>query len=104
MREEGIEAEIIRISGTGAVAALVSGEADYFTGMSFSVRAAIQGLPLKVVACYIQGNQQTLVARGDLKSARNSKGKLVAVNNDGKISHDKMIGPRARFLNELTGS
>jgi hypothetical protein len=31
------------------VAALVSGEADYFAATAFPVRAAIQGLPLKRV-------------------------------------------------------
>lgn len=83
LKEEGFEAEIIRISGTVAVAALVSGEADYFTATAFPVRAAIQGLPLKVVACYIQGSPQTLVARADLKSVRDLKGRTVAVGTPG---------------------
>ena len=83
LKEEGFEAEIIRISGTVAVAALVSGEADYFTSITFSVRAAIQGLPLKVVASYIQGSAQTLVARGDLKSVRELKGRTVAIGTPG---------------------
>ena len=83
LKEEGIEAEIIRISGTVAVAALVSGEADYFTATTFSVRAAIQGLPLKVVASYIQGGAQTLVARADLKSVRELKGKTVTIGTPG---------------------
>ena len=83
LKEEGIEAEIIRMSGTVAVAALVSGEADYFTLTAFPVRAAIQGLPLKVVANFIQGNAQTLVARADLKSVMELKGKTVAIGTPG---------------------
>lgn len=83
LKEEGLEAEIIRISGTVAVAALVSREADYYTIIGFSVRAAIQGLPLKVVACYTQGSGQTLVARGDLKSVRELKGKTVVIGTPG---------------------
>ena len=83
LKAEGIEAEIIRMSGTVAVAALVSGEADYFTLTAFPVRAAIQGLPLKVVANFIQGNAQTLVARADLKSVMELKGKTVAIGTPG---------------------
>jgi NitT/TauT family transport system substrate-binding protein len=83
LKEEGIEAEIIQISGTVAIAALVSGEADYYTIIGFSVRAAVQGLLLKVVACYIQGSVQTLVARGDLKSVKELKGKTIAIGTPG---------------------
>jgi ABC-type nitrate/sulfonate/bicarbonate transport system substrate-binding protein len=76
LKEEGFEAEIIRMSSTVQVAALTSEEADYVTGMS-ALRGAIQGLPLKVIASYIQGSTQTLVARVDLKSVRELKGKTI---------------------------
>ena len=82
LKEEGFEAEIIRMSSTVAAAALTSGEADYITGIS-AIRGAIQGLPLKVVASYIQGSSQTLVARGDLKSVRELKGKTVVIGTPG---------------------
>ncbi len=82
MKEEGFEAEIIRMSSTVAAVALASGEADYVTGMS-AIRGAIQGLPLKVIASYIQGSSQTLVARGDLKSVRELKGKTVVIGTPG---------------------
>jgi hypothetical protein len=38
------------------VAALVSGEIDYHTALGTSVRAGIQGLPLRVVAAYGEGS------------------------------------------------
>jgi NitT/TauT family transport system substrate-binding protein len=82
LKEEGLEAEIIRMSSTVAVAALTSGEADYVTGIS-AIRGAIQGLPLKVVASYIQGSSQTLVARGDLKTVKELKGKTVVIGTPG---------------------
>ena len=82
LKEEGLEAEIIRMSSTVAVAALTSGEADYVTGIS-AIRGAIQGLPLKVVASYIQGSSQTLVARGDFKTVRELKGKTVVIGTPG---------------------
>jgi NitT/TauT family transport system substrate-binding protein len=81
-REEGLEAELIRMSSTVAAAALASGEADYVTGMS-ALRGAIQGLPLKVVASYIQGSTQTLVARSDLKTVGELKGRTITIGTPG---------------------
>jgi len=60
LKEEGFEAEIVRMSSTVQVAALTAGESDYVTGMS-ALRGAVQGLRLKVIASYIQGSTQTLV-------------------------------------------
>jgi ABC-type nitrate/sulfonate/bicarbonate transport system substrate-binding protein len=81
-REEGLEAEIIRMSSTVAAAALASGEADYVIGMS-ALRGAIQGLPLKVVASYIQGSTQTLVARSDIKSVSELRGRTITIGTPG---------------------
>src|SRR5262249_61382399 len=53
LKEEGIEAEVIRLAGGVAVPALASGDADYYTALS-SLRAAVQGFPIKVVASYLQ--------------------------------------------------
>jgi ABC-type nitrate/sulfonate/bicarbonate transport system substrate-binding protein len=82
LKEEGFEAEVIRLSSGVAVPALASGEADYYTAVS-SLRAAVQGLPIKVVASYLQGNDQTLVSRSDIRSARELKGKAVAIGSPG---------------------
>ena len=81
-REEGLEAEVIRMSSTVAAAALASGEADYVIGMS-ALRGAIQGLPLKVVASYIQGSTQTLVARSDIKTVSELKGRTITIGTPG---------------------
>jgi ABC-type nitrate/sulfonate/bicarbonate transport system substrate-binding protein len=70
------------MSSTVQVAALTAGEAGYVTGMS-ALRGAVQGLPLKVVASYIQGSTQTLVARADLKSVRELKAKTITIGTPG---------------------
>jgi len=54
-KEDGLQGEIIRINPTVALAALVSGELDYWTVIGNSVAAAIQGAPLRVLACYVPG-------------------------------------------------
>src|ERR1043166_8355401 len=81
-RGEGLEAEVIRMSSTVAAAALASAEADYAIGMS-ALRGAIQGLPLKVVASYIQGSTQTLVARSDIKTVSELKGRTITIGTPG---------------------
>src|SRR5262249_9735140 len=82
LKEEGIEAEVIRLSSGVAVPALASGDADYYTSFT-ALRAAVQGLPIKVVASYLQGNDQTLVTRSDIRSIRELKGKTVAIGSPG---------------------
>ena len=77
-----MDAEVIRMSSTIAAAALASGEADYVTGIS-ALRGAIQGLPLKAVASYIQGSTQTLIARSDIKSVSDLKGKTITIGTPG---------------------
>jgi NitT/TauT family transport system substrate-binding protein len=80
LKEEGLSAETIRIFGTVAMAALVNGEIDYFTAIGFPVRAAIQGLPVRVVACYFPTLPFVVVARPEFKSVNELKGKTMGVN------------------------
>src|SRR5262245_53612979 len=51
LKEEGIEAEIIRVTGGATAAAMSSGDLDYGTGMTMG--GSISGLPVKVVACFV---------------------------------------------------
>src|SRR4029077_15799876 len=62
-KDDGLQGEIIRINPTVALAALVSGELDYWTVIGNSVAAAIQGAPLRVLACYVPGSPSALIAR-----------------------------------------
>ena len=83
LKTEGVEAEVIRMTGNVPIAALVSGEIDYHTNASPGIRAAIQGLPLRVVAAYGEGSGMVLVSRPGIKSVQELKGKIIAVGNPG---------------------
>src|SRR5215813_8777746 len=83
LKDEGIEAEVVQMTGNVPIAALASGELDYHTVLGTSVRGAIQGLPLRAVAFYSVGVQMVLVSRGDLKSMKDLKGKTVAIGSPG---------------------
>lgn len=84
LKDEGVEAEIIRIAGGAATAALVNDEINYFTGITFPVRAAIQGLPIRIVACYLPAPPFVLIARAEIKSVQDLKGKTMGVAEIGQ--------------------
>jgi len=85
LKEEGIEAEIIRVTGGAGSAALSSGDLDYGTGMS--VGGAMTGaLPVKVVACFVPAPVFALVARPEVKTVQELKGKTVGISTFGGLS------------------
>ncbi len=79
-REDGLQGEIIRINPTVALAALVSGELDYWTVIGNSVAATIQGAPLRVLACYVPGSPSALIARPEFKSVQELRGNAIGLN------------------------
>jgi len=84
LKEEGIEAEIIRVTGGASAAALSSGDLDYGTGMALG--GPITGLPVKVVACFVPAPVFALVARPEVNSVQELKGKTVGISTFGGLS------------------
>jgi NitT/TauT family transport system substrate-binding protein len=82
-KEDGLQGEIIRINPTIALAALVSGELDYWTVIGNSVGAIIQGAPLRVLACYVPGSPSALITRPEFKSVQELRGKAIGLNTSG---------------------
>ena len=84
LKEEGIEAEIVMISGPVANIALASGEIDYFTGIGSAMRGMIQGqLPARIVVCFRPLPHFVVVSRPDIKSVKDLKGKIFGTNPGG---------------------
>jgi ABC-type nitrate/sulfonate/bicarbonate transport system substrate-binding protein len=83
LQEEDLQAEVIRINATVGVAALASGEIDYYPGIGPGVAAAIQGVPIKVVACYVPSAPFALIARPEFKSVSELRGKTIGLNTFG---------------------
>ncbi len=82
-KEEGFEAELIRMGASVSVPALANGDIDYTFIFGSVVRAAIRGLPLKVVASFLDSSTHTLIARPELKSVKDLKGKTLGVSSFG---------------------
>src|ERR1044072_7483771 len=66
-KEEGFDAEIVRITGPSGRSALMSGDIDYYTTIAFIVQSAIVGLPVKVVAAYVRCPPFVLMSRPEFK-------------------------------------
>ncbi len=78
-KEEGFDAEIVRITGPSGRSALMSGDIDYYTTIAFIVQSSVAGLPVRVVASYVNCPPFVLMSRPELKSAQDLKGKTVGV-------------------------
>ena len=79
-KEEGIEAELIRMNANISVTALATGDVDYTMIFGSVVRAAIRGLPVKVVASFLDSPTQMLIARPEFKSVKELKAKTLGVS------------------------
>jgi NitT/TauT family transport system substrate-binding protein len=79
LKEEGYDVEIVRVSGPIGRSALMSGEIDYYTPIAFIVQSAIVGLPLKVMASYVNCPPFVLMSRPEFKSAQDLKGKTMGI-------------------------
>jgi len=82
-QEEGLQAELIRIRSAVALPALTSGEIDYHTVVSPAVAAALRGIPVRVVACFTPGLTTAIIARPEIKTIHDLKGKTIGLNSIG---------------------
>ncbi len=92
LKEEGIDAEIIRVTGGATGAAMSSGDLDYGTGMTLG--GAISGLPVKVVACFVPAPVLAMVARPEIKSVQELRGKTIGISTfaGGSIFAARLMG------------
>jgi len=79
-QEEALQGEFIRINPAIAFQALVGGEIDYYTVLGPGAAAAIRGVPVKIVAAYVPVAPTALLARPEIKSVPELKGKTIGVN------------------------
>ena len=68
------------MNATVGLATLVNGEIDYYTSLAAGVAAAIRGVPVKIVACYVPGPTATLIARPEFKSIQELRGKTIGID------------------------
>ena len=82
-KEEGLEAELIRMNANISITALATGDIDYTMLFGSVVRGAMRGLPIRVVASFLDSPTQALIARPEFKSIKDLKGKTLGVSSFG---------------------
>ena len=65
-KEEGLDVEIIRMNANVAMSALIAGECDYTMIFASVIRAAMRGIPLKVIAVLIDSPPYAFIAKPEL--------------------------------------
>ncbi|MGE5218174.1 MAG: ABC transporter substrate-binding protein [Chloroflexota bacterium] len=85
-RDEGFDVELIRMNANVSVTALSTGDIDYTMVFASVVRGAMRGLPMKVVASFMDSSTHLLIARPQYKTIRALKGKTLAVSTYGATS------------------
>ena len=82
-KQEGIEAEIIRMNPNVATMALVSNDVGYSTLVGSVVGAALKGAKVRMIACSQDRTPLALVAKPEIKSVKDLKGRIIAVGSYG---------------------
>ncbi len=82
-KEEDLEPQLILTRGTTAIAAATTGDVEAIHIMGSAIRSIMQGLPLKVLAVNQKLPLFYLVARPELKTFADLKGKTMAVTTFG---------------------
>ncbi len=90
-REERLEPKFVQARSNILVAALASGGLNYVTSVTTSIGGALAGLPVKVVAGITKNNPDFLMARPQLLSFQDLKGKKLAVNGFGGASYQRLL-------------
>jgi ABC-type nitrate/sulfonate/bicarbonate transport system substrate-binding protein len=97
-KEEGLDVEVIRMNANVAMSALIAGECDYTMIFASVIRAAMRGIPLKVVAVLIDSPPYAFIARPEVSSMKALRGKIVGIGVFGS-SNDVV----ARLMLERSG-
>ena len=82
-RDEGLDVQILRARRDVNISALVNGELDYTMLLSSVVAASLRGMPLKVVAVFLNSSTHLLLANKEFRKVEELKGKKVGVSSPG---------------------
>lgn len=86
-RDEGLDAQLVQVRATAAIAAIVSGDVHALGSIGSAVRAIQRGAPVKVLAVSLRRPLFWLVSRPELRSFSDLKGKVMGTTTIGGSQH-----------------
>src|SRR6476469_5834190 len=82
-REEGLDLETLLIRGSVGMQALIGGSVDYASAAGSIIAAAVRGAPVRLVLIVNSKPQFDFVARPEIKSVQQLKGKVIGISSRG---------------------
>lgn len=86
-KDEGLAADIVVMGAAPSIAALTNGDIDFTLLTGTVIRAAIRGLPVRLVAGLMTSSPHVLLARPEIKSVKDLTGKKVGLAGFGDATH-----------------
>jgi ABC-type nitrate/sulfonate/bicarbonate transport system substrate-binding protein len=86
-KDEGLDSDIVVMGAATSIAALSNGDIDYSLLTGSVIRAAIRGLPVRLVAGLMTSSPHVLLGRQEIKSVKELRGKKVGLGAFGDATH-----------------
>jgi len=86
-KDEGLDADIVVMGAGPSIAALSNGDIDFTLLTGTVIRAAVRGLPVRLVAGLMTSSPHVLLARQEIKSVKDLAGKKVGLAGFGDATH-----------------
>jgi len=79
-RQEGLDVKLIQMRTAAAIPALANGHIDYTMSFLPPIDSALRGVPIQMLAVFVDRSLHYLVAKPDIKSSSDLRGKTFALN------------------------
>jgi NitT/TauT family transport system substrate-binding protein len=86
-KEEGLEADIVVMTAPASIAALSNSDIDYTLLTGSVIRAAIRGLPVRIVAGLMSSSAHVFLSRPEIKTIKELSGKRIGLAGFGDATH-----------------
>ena len=86
-KDEGLDADIVVMTAPASLAALSNGDIDYTLLTGSVIRAAIRGLPVRIVAGLMSSSAHVFLARPEIMTIKELSGKRIGLAGFGDATH-----------------